>query len=107
MKSTQPMKPTAVRWLVFVLGCAVSWLLYLHRYAWGVVKPAIKHEFPSLTDVQMGWLDSAFNASYALGQVPGGMAGDRFGPRAVLSLLILLWSAAPAAPAPRSSWRPG
>jgi sugar phosphate permease len=91
------MKPTAVRWLVFVLGCAVSWLLYLHRYAWGVVKPAIKQEFPSLTDVQMGWLDSAFNASYGLGQVPGGMAGDRYGPRAVLSLLILLWSAGLAA----------
>jgi MFS transporter, ACS family, glucarate transporter len=91
------MKPTAVRWLVFVLGCAVSWLLYLHRYAWGVVKPAIKEEFPSLTDVQMGWLDSAFNASYAVGQVPGGMAGDRYGPRAVLSLLILLWSAGLAA----------
>src|SRR5262245_47640200 len=86
------MQPTRVRWIVFVLACAVSWLLYVHRYSWGVIKPALKEEFPSLTDVDLGWFDAFFNAAYALGQVPGGMAGDRFGPRAVLPLLIALWS---------------
>src|SRR5438477_629154 len=73
------MRPTKVRWLVFALACAVSWLLYLHRYAWGVVRPAVKEEFPSLTDVQLGWLDALFSAGYAPGQVPGGMAADRWG----------------------------
>ncbi len=32
-------RPTQVRWLIFGLACAVSWLLYLHRYAWGAIKP--------------------------------------------------------------------
>lgn len=88
--------PTQVRWFVFVLACAASWLLYLHRYSWGVVKPAFKLENPELTDIQLGWLDSAFNAAYALGQVPGGLSGDILGPRAVLPAMILLWSVATA-----------
>jgi len=40
-----------------------------------------------------GWI-SAFLATYAIGQVPGGLAGDFFGARAFLTLVILLWSAA-------------
>lgn len=86
-------RPTRVRWLVFALACAASWLLYVHRYAWGVIKPALKAERPELTDLELGWLDAAFNASYALGQVPGGLLGDLLGPRAVLPVMILVWSA--------------
>src|SRR5690242_530867 len=85
------------QWLVFVLACAASALLYLHRYSWGVVKPFIARENPELSATQLGWLDSAFLAAYALGQVPGGLLGDALGPRAVLSALILLWSLAAAA----------
>src|SRR5437762_3280927 len=87
-------RPTNVRWLIFVLACAASWLLYLHRYAWGIIKPAFREEYPDFSDVEIGWLDSAFLATYAFGQIPGGMAGDRFGPRAVLSILALVWSLA-------------
>ena len=90
-------RPTRVRWLVFTLACAASWLLYLHRYAWGIIKPAFRAENPGLDDIEVGWLDSAFLATYAIGQVPGGMAGDRFGPRAVLSVLALVWSLAAVA----------
>jgi sugar phosphate permease len=86
-------RPTQVRWLIFGLACAVSWLLYLHRYAWGVIKPALKDEYPGLSDVKLGYLDSLFSLTYAVGQVPGGIAGDLLGPRRVLSLLIVLWSA--------------
>lgn len=87
-------RPTRVRWWIFGLACAVSWLLYLHRYAWGVIKPALKQEYPELSDEGLGYLDSLFSLTYAVGQVPGGMAGDLLGPRRVLSLLIVLWSAA-------------
>ncbi|OAI41750.1 hypothetical protein AYO40_02285 [Planctomycetaceae bacterium SCGC AG-212-D15] len=89
-------RPTRCRWIVFVLACAASWLLYLHRYAWGVIKPAFRKENPGLSDTEIGWLDSAFNATYALGQVPAGLAGDAFGPRAVLTAIVLLWSLATA-----------
>jgi sugar phosphate permease len=86
--------PTRVRWLIFVLACAASWLLYLHRYAWGIIKPAFRVENPGFDDVDIGWLDSAFLATYAFGQIPGGLAGDRFGPRIMLSGLALVWSLA-------------
>jgi sugar phosphate permease len=84
-------RPTLVRWWVFGLACLTSWLLYLHRYAWGVVKPSVKQEY-NLTDTQLGWLDSAFGYTYALGQMPGGAAGDLLGPRAVLAFFSLSWS---------------
>src|ERR1700736_4961615 len=89
-------RPTRSRSLVFALACAASWLLYLHRYSWGVIKPAFLQENPGLTDTEVGWLDSAFNATYALGQVPVGLAGDALGPRGVLTAVIFLWSLASA-----------
>jgi sugar phosphate permease len=96
-------RPTRIRWLIFVLSCWVSWLLYLHRYSWGVIRPSLKAEYPQLTDVQLGWLDSAFMATYGLGQVPGGLAGDLLGPGAVLVVSILSWSACVA----WLPWAPG
>lgn len=89
--------PTSVRWLIFGLACFASWLLYLHRYAWGVIKSDFRADFPQFTDSEIGWLDSAFLATYAIGQIPGGMAGDRFGPRLVLSAMIFAWSLASVA----------
>src|SRR5262245_42418586 len=89
-----PDRAARVRWLVFVLACAASWLLYLHRYSWGVIKPTFKQENPSLTDTDLGWLDSAFQVTYALGQVRGGVAGGVLGARRVSPVLSLLWSAA-------------
>ncbi len=85
-------RPTGVRWLIFLLACATSWLLYLHRYAWGVVKLNFKAEHPHLNNQTLGWLDSSFLAAYTIGQIPGGLAGDLLGARLMLGLLILLWS---------------
>ena len=86
-----PAPPTRIRWLVLVLACLTSWLLYLHRYSWGVIKPEVKSEF-GFSDTRLGWLDSAFNLSYALFQVPGGLLGDWLGPAIVLPVIIFAWS---------------
>lgn len=85
-------EPTRVRWLIFALACATSWLLYVHRYSWGVIKTSLQSEIPDLSDINLGWIDSGFMACYAVGQVPVGLAGDVLGPRRVLALIILLWS---------------
>ncbi len=90
------LRPTRVRWLIFGIACAASWLLYVHRYAWGAVRPFFKAENPELSAVELGWLDSAFLATYAIGQIPGGLAGDLLGPRATLSVFTLVWSLAAA-----------
>jgi MFS family permease len=88
-----PEKPTNVRALVFALACLLSFVLYLHRYVWGFIKPEIKSEF-GWDDLTLGWLDSLFLASYAAGQVPSGILGDWFGAHLLLGCSTLLWSLA-------------
>ncbi len=90
--------PSRIRWLIFALACLASFINYLHRYSWGVVKPYLKHEY-GLLDTELGWLDAAFNLTYAMGQVPGGLAGDLLGPRIVVPLAAVLWSLVAAGPA--------
>lgn len=84
-------RPTNVRWLVFALASGTSFLLYLHRYTWGIIKVEVQKEF-GWDKMTLGWLDSAFMFSYAGGQIPGGMLGDWFGPRLVLGSMLLVWS---------------
>src|ERR1700742_5062162 len=88
-----PARPSQVRWLIFSLICATSFILYLHRYTWAMVKNDVRQTF-DWSPGQLGYLDSAFNASYAVGQVPGGMLGDWFGTHWVLGAMIALWSIA-------------
>ncbi len=91
-------RASRVRWLIFALACLTSFLTYIHRYSWGAVRPSIKEEY-QISDQELGWLDAAFNLTYALGQVPGGWAGDVFGPRLVIPLAVILWSLAMVGPA--------
>ncbi len=46
-------------------------------------------QFPTQT---MGWILGGFAFGYALFQIPWGWAGDRYGPRATLTVALLLWS---------------
>src|SRR5262245_16814804 len=84
-------RPTNVRWVVFSLAFAVSWLLYLHRYALAVIKPDLTREF-GWSNEDLGWLDFVFFLFYTIFQFPCGVLADRFGVRSFLAGMILLWS---------------
>lgn len=73
-------------------------ITYMDRVCIAHAAPAIQKEF-GFDRVTMGWIFSAFSWSYALFQIPGGWMGDRFGPRRVLSLIVVWWSAFTAATA--------
>lgn len=45
-----------------------------------------------LSPVQWGWVLGAFSIAYGLFEVPGGMMGDRKGPRRILTRIVVLWS---------------
>ncbi len=45
-----------------------------------------------LNEMQWGWVMAALLTGYALFQLPGGMLGDRFGPRRLLSAIAVLWA---------------
>src|SRR6476661_4420710 len=88
--STRDGKPTNVRWAVFGLACGTSWLLYLHRYTFALIKPELALEW-ELDKVQLGLLDSAFSLCSTVFQFPLGVTADLLGVRFVLTGLILIW----------------
>ena len=86
-------RPTNVRWLVFALGFGTSWLLYLHRYVLGLLKPALSKAY-GWQEEELGLLDSVFSLFYAVFQVPLGILVDLLGVHFFLAGMILLWSVA-------------
>lgn len=89
----QTRRPSNVRWLVFGLSCATSFVLYLHRYSWNIIGPKLQEE-GGLSHTQVGLLFSLFYYTYALGQIPSGLFIDRFGPHRFLTAIIAAWSLA-------------
>jgi ACS family glucarate transporter-like MFS transporter len=83
---------THVRYRILGLLFGVSFVNYLLRNNFSVALPAIREEF-QFTHEQVGWLLLAFNVAYAVAQVPGGMFGDRFGPRRAFLVLGIAWGA--------------
>lgn len=81
-----------VRFYVVLVTALTALLLYLDRFCISFAEVFIKQEL-LLSDSQIGWLFTAFFLVYALAQVPSGYLTDRFGPRLMLTLYILLWSA--------------
>src|SRR5688572_28847956 len=85
--------PTNVRWLVFTLGCGISFTVYLHRYTFALIKPELQRRF-DLDLIELGALDSAFSISYMVFQFPAGVLADVIGAHLFLSSTVLLWSLA-------------
>lgn len=83
--------PTKVRRIIFALACGTSFVLYMHRYTWGFIKPYVGEEF-GWSEWQLGLLDSVFSISYGFGQIPSGVLCDWFGPHVLLGTIILAWS---------------
>ncbi len=79
------------RRVIFALAATTSFLLYLHRYTWNLVRPELETTY-GLSNTQLEALGSAFFFPYALGQVPGGILCDLFGPHLFLVAIILVWS---------------
>lgn len=71
-------------------------IAYLDRVCISAAKPAIK-EALHLTDSQMGYVFSAFTFAYALFEIPSGWLADRFGPRLMITRIVVLWSLMTAA----------
>jgi len=78
--------------VIFGLAATTSFLLYLHRYTWNLVRPELEAEY-QLSNTQLEALGSAFFFPYALGQIPGGILCDLFGPHIFLVVIIIAWSA--------------
>lgn len=79
------------RYLLLVATFLLSVLLYVDRVCISAAKDGITTDL-QLTDKQIGWAFSAFSLGYALLQTPAGAMADRFGPRRLLTGVVILWS---------------
>ncbi len=81
-----------LRWALIFFTFLISSLSYLDRVNISIAAGAIQKEY-ALSNQHLGWVFSAFVLGYALLQAPAGRIADRFGPRLVIALAILWWSA--------------
>jgi MFS transporter, ACS family, glucarate transporter len=85
------MRPSNVRRLVMVGLFLLSIITYLDRVCISVAAPAMQKEL-GMTPSQLGLVFGIFTLAYGLLEVPGGWMGDRFGPRRVLTRIVVWWS---------------
>ena len=64
---------------------------YIDRVVISVAGPSITKSL-HLSKAEFGYVLSAFTLGYAVLQIPGGYLADRFGPRPMLIVALLVWS---------------
>jgi ACS family glucarate transporter-like MFS transporter len=79
-----------VRWMLVFWLFVLSAVSYLDRVNISIAGSSIAHDY-NLSNVQLGWVFSAFLIGYALFQTPGGWLADRLGSRRVLTIGVLWW----------------
>src|SRR3982074_1551995 len=83
-------RPTRVRWQILTILALVMVVTALGRLNLGIAAKFMQDEFKFTTET-MGWILGAFAFGYALFQIPCGWAGDRYGPRATLTVALAWW----------------
>ncbi len=66
-------------------------ITYLDRTCISITAPNLMHDL-RLTQIQMGFVFSAFTLAYAIFEMPSGWWGDRVGTRRVLTRIVAWWS---------------
>ena len=87
-------KATNIRHAIVFATTMAAFLMYVDRacFAWIIGSDSFKDDV-SLSAGQNEWLKGAFFWAYALAQVPAGWLAERFGKRALMSTMIIIWSA--------------
>ena len=88
-------RPTTVRWRVLVWIVVASIVAYVLRFNLSVAGPAMMRDL-GLSEAQLGIVLGAFAWSYGLFQAPGGVLGERFGPRRTMTWMFIAWFATTA-----------
>jgi ACS family glucarate transporter-like MFS transporter len=81
---------TNVRWLLIGWTFAISAVAYLDRVNISIAGHSIALEY-HFSNVELGYVFSAFVLGYALFQAPGGRLADWLGPRLTLTAGLMWW----------------
>ncbi len=79
------------RWIVLAIILFASSIAYVLRTNVSIVGEMMIHDL-GMNETQLGMVFSAFAAGYAIFQFPGGIFGDRFGPRFTITAIAITWS---------------
>ena len=79
-----------IRWIVLAIIVLSSFVLYVLRTNFSVVSESMMHDL-GMNQYQLGMVFSAFAAGYTLFQFPGGILGDKYGPRRIITLTAIAW----------------
>jgi ACS family glucarate transporter-like MFS transporter len=66
-------------------------ITYLDRVCLAVAGPRMQAAL-NIGPVMWGWITGVFTLSYAAFEIPSGFLGDKFGPRRLLTRIVLWWS---------------
>jgi len=83
-------RSTRVRWLLIFWLFLLSCVAFLDRVNMSIAGSSVADSY-HLTNVQLGWVFSAFLWGYALFQTVGGSLAVRLGPRRVLAVGVVWW----------------
>ena len=90
-KRGQPLPLTS--WLPVVIMGLMSLISYLDRSVLAILAPTILKD-TGITAQQYFWVVSAFSIAYVVGNPFWGHLIDRFGPRTVVPIAVLVWTVA-------------
>lgn len=79
-----------LRWLLIFWMFLMSAIAYLDRVNISIAGTAIQKDF-NISNVELGYVFSAFVIGYALFQAPGGRLADKYGPRIVITAGVVWW----------------
>jgi MFS transporter, ACS family, glucarate transporter len=82
---------SGLRSRVLAMTVVLAFLTYMDRVCISVTAPSIVRDL-GLSNIQMGFVFSAFTAAYALFEIPTGWWADRIGSRRVLTRIVTWWS---------------
>src|SRR5215469_4639185 len=92
-ESSAPGADTALRWIIVALLFGATTVNYLDRAVLGVLKPMLDVDL-GWTQIDYGWMVTAFQATYAFGYVLAGRWFDQTGVRVGLLIAATAWSLA-------------
>src|SRR5439155_1348136 len=81
-----------IQYGVLAFTLALTAVSYLDRVCISMTGPFIQKDL-GIDDAHMGIIFGAFTFAYAAFEVPAGWLADRFGPRLMLTRVVLWWSA--------------
>ncbi len=89
-------RPSTVRLRILAILVMMSFIAYVLRTNLSFAAPDMMADL-GLSEMQWGYVMAAFTAGYTIFQFPGGVLGDRLGPRRMLTAIAVMWAILTAA----------